>query len=864
MAQPASSQTASAACVSLRTEPSPAVSFANAAARPSPLDRTVVLRGDRGTLLGALEWLERESGVRFTYNPALLPLGRATCLGVGRASVGDVLAALLDGVDVAPIVAGADRIVLAPSRLSATAEALPGLARAAARLERVVVTGTPGGAPERESPHALVVLDRRTLAAQGFRSLSQLLDGAVPGLWAWPQSPGASAVRYGSIRGASSFGVTAPKIYLDGVEVANPLLFSEVDAERLERIEVIRGPQGAALYGADAISGVVNIVTRHEGANGTSPALRVQATAGSSASDFTAGSALVQRHALDAHLGDAARSLTLGVSAVSSGAIAPGARARDLLVTGSGRRVGARGVLTGALRVAASDGVTPLHPTLDSATSAWRGRHPTRPGGPRGPGSAPTAGADTAAQSAREPERTRQYTVGTSYTMQPTERWLHAVVAGVDGYALRGVSSQAMLVQTTTDSALQAARGRADRAMLRASSTARLGAPEVLGLTLTAGAEHASMRTQTNGAAGWLAAAPRAPAPGGGAAPPRSGALASSWWSNSGLLAQGQLALRDQLFVTAGGRVEWLRSPGNLTQVEWLPMLGAAWVVDAGRSTAKLRGAFGRGIRSAPSLARGGAWGAAGATALASLADLSPEVQSGVEAGVDLVADVATSARVAVHVTGFRQRVTGLVQAVAVVSDSADAAPGWSGPGGAGIAYQLQNVGAIRNTGWELNASAAHGALSMTGTFSLVSSRVTRLAGGYRGDLRAGDRMLGVPARTLGARATWTTARGSVGVGVSRASDWVNYDRLALADSVAAAFQSRGHGGERLVGQSLRSFWRHYDGLAHVDAQATIPIRRATSLLLRGDNLLNGQVGEPDNVTVLAGRTVTAGVRLVF
>ena len=34
-------------------------------------------------------------------------------------------------------------------------------------------------------------------------------------------------------------------------------------------MEVIRGPQGAALYGSDAISGVVNIVTRHEGADGT-------------------------------------------------------------------------------------------------------------------------------------------------------------------------------------------------------------------------------------------------------------------------------------------------------------------------------------------------------------------------------------------------------------------------------------------------------------------------------------------------------------------------------------------------------------------------------------------------------------------
>ena len=56
------------------------------------------------------------------------------------------------------------------------------------------------------------------------------------------------------------------KVYIDGIEVANPLLLTQITPELIERVEVIRGPQGAALYGSDAISGVVNIVSRHEGA----------------------------------------------------------------------------------------------------------------------------------------------------------------------------------------------------------------------------------------------------------------------------------------------------------------------------------------------------------------------------------------------------------------------------------------------------------------------------------------------------------------------------------------------------------------------------------------------------------------------
>ncbi|MGJ8868590.1 TonB-dependent receptor plug domain-containing protein, partial [Salmonella enterica] len=82
------------------------------------------------------------------------------------------------------------------------------------------------------------------------------------GVWTWTATAGSVTARYGSIRGASSFGVSAPKIYLDGIEVANPLLVTQLDPNRVARVEVIRGPQGAALYGADAISGVVNILTR--------------------------------------------------------------------------------------------------------------------------------------------------------------------------------------------------------------------------------------------------------------------------------------------------------------------------------------------------------------------------------------------------------------------------------------------------------------------------------------------------------------------------------------------------------------------------------------------------------------------------
>jgi outer membrane receptor protein involved in Fe transport len=90
------------------------------------------------------------------------------------------------------------------------------------------------------------VVDGRELERQDARTLSSVLNGSVAGVWVWEQAPTSLLARYASIRGASSFGISYPKVYVDGIEVANSLLVTELDVESVERVEVIRGPQGAA------------------------------------------------------------------------------------------------------------------------------------------------------------------------------------------------------------------------------------------------------------------------------------------------------------------------------------------------------------------------------------------------------------------------------------------------------------------------------------------------------------------------------------------------------------------------------------------------------------------------------------------
>jgi iron complex outermembrane receptor protein len=95
---------------------------------------------------------------------------------------------------------------------------------------------------------------------------------------------------------------------------------------------------------------------------------------------------------------------------------------------------------------------------------------------------------------------------------------------------------------------------------------------------------------------------------------------------------------------------------------------------------------------------------------------------------------------------------------------------------------------------------------------------------------------------------------------VSRAADWVNYDRLALAEAMAGAPLPQ----QEPVGARLRSFWREYDGVTRLRASLSREVARGLALVVTGENLLGEQRGEPDDITVLPGRTVTAGIRARF
>jgi len=836
---------------------------------PAPLDREVTLVGDKLTLRDGLTQLAAAARVRLSYVAELLPLDRQVCLAYRSVAAGEVLSDLLRGTELEPVVAGDDQVVLAPARHAASTDPPTdeGNARRASVLDRVVVVGTASDNAQRSVPISLDVVTRDKLAHEDNGSLAHLLDSNVPGVWMWQQSPTTLMARYGSIRGASSFGLSYPKVYIDGIEVANPLIVQQFDPSTIERVEVIRGPQGSALYGADANSGVINIITRHDGVAADGQRLQLASTAGVTGSQFASQGVLTQQHSLAFRTGTAERSAGLGLSMNTLGAYVPGAFARTIAANGDVRVVGAQTVFSGIARLFTERAGSPANPLLSGLTAGTEpgpmaqrsGSSPGGPGGSQWGNDRQMAPMQTYGPSfpgdSGKTQSVSQYTVGGNLVWSPNERWTHTVVLGVDGYRLANPALDDGPIPSATDSALAASRGGGDRITARLTSAARFGSADKTAAVLTLTAERAAVREETAVLSVSGQGGDYVPGPGEST----GGAVAQlvGWRGNSGLVAQANTSMQNHVFLTAGLRLQRDDALLGSTRVSSLPMLGGAVVGDRGDVTLKLRAAYGKGERPVQGAIRELGWSGRRTTLVAY--DVTPEQQAGIEAGADLF----VGQTLGFHVTRFDQKATGLIQSVPISVPDGAASRGArfdDANGQAYVAYELQNVGEIANRGWEIASNLDLGRLSLGSSLSLVDSRVQRVARGYTGDLQPGDRMLEVPARTASVSGSWQGKGWFSSLTLARASDWTGYDRVA----VAQALTSGGLAPSDLVGDQLRRYWRDYAGVTRLRASFSRDLFRGLSFTLTGDNLLGQQRGEPDNATIVPGRTVTAGLKAKF
>src|SRR5213593_1791472 len=131
--------------------------------------------------------------------------------------------------------------------------------RDTARAAPIVVTATRVPLSQSALPVAVTVITGEELEARGITTVSDALADVTSAYVAQSGSQGGVSGLH--LRGGESKYV---KVLIDGVPANEPggaYDFGSLTTDNVDRIEIVRGP-ASVIYGADAVTGVVHIITR--------------------------------------------------------------------------------------------------------------------------------------------------------------------------------------------------------------------------------------------------------------------------------------------------------------------------------------------------------------------------------------------------------------------------------------------------------------------------------------------------------------------------------------------------------------------------------------------------------------------------
>lgn len=674
-------------------------------------------------------------------------------------------------------------------------------------LDAVVVTGSPVAARVREMPVSVAVIDAAEIEAMQIQRVDQLFNGRIPGAVAWDLgvNPGQSLI---SVRGRTSFGSDFIKTYIDGVEVANPRFLAQIDPQSIERIEVIRGPQASTLYGSDAIGGVLQIFTK-KGQESERPQVRMSTSLRTIETGYGGESSrLVNGHNLSGEVSGGGEGYSYNVGANRRGV---DGHIEDWSETLTSAYLGTR----------LTHGMFSLSATAQYAFRPHRFRE-----------SVPSLAEfvpSFAAQSFTD-RFERQTGVGLALGFLPTDTWSHNVTIGRhqfhNGYNIEPRFS------SPGDTLYVIADFNYSRLSLRynTSLTHQLGSD--VSATVTGGVDHwqYNFRDYFTNAAG---------TPSGMITPAPSGFTRVTWddWNNTGYYGHLRVGFWDQLFLTGGIRAEDHDNFGEDRGLVWSPQVGATYLHPVTNDLDfRIRGAWGEAIRPPSPTAREGFQ--SGSIERLPNPDIGPETQSGWEAGVDLVFEGGSK----LTATYYDQEVDGLIQTVGLT------------PGQIFAREQAQNVGQIRNFGWEFEGSTELAGVQLQGTYSIMRSTVGRLSPSYTGDLREGDDNIGVPRNMFAMSLGYDLLRGNARFEISRKGAWTEVDWITLYRD-AFGFSGDPHRGTN------RDYWMDFGPATRLHLRLSQDVSESLGVDLSIENLTDVRQAEPNNFNTPQGRAVILGLR---
>lgn len=687
------------------------------------------------------------------------------------------------------------------------------LVKSPQQLEQLVVAGTIVPTEVKALPTPVSVVSEEVIAAQRPPNVQELFRKAVPGAVGWSYSSAPYQTEL-SVRGASSLttSTSSMKIFVDGVDVA-AAIYSQMDPESIERIEVIRGPQAAAIYGSEAIGGVIQVFTKRGRSQSGRPQLNAEAAMGLVQTPY-AGSkaALRQEYKASVRGGgpDIGYHLGGGYSYLD-----------DWLPNGEVSRQSNPSVYGGVTYAKGGIGVDLSGRHLRTIAAANLANPELL-----------ESGFVPYSQPSYQPVEYQNQTVGARFSVAPKAWWNSALLLGLDRYSY-DLAQERPRRTTEADTLLLVANEAATKTSIALHTSLQGTLTANLSGSVTAGVDHWTRPLsswyafEATGTTGTIETGP-------------TGVISATRTvtSNTGYFTQAQIGVRDALFLTAGLRAEHNTEFGDSLGVPLLPRFGLSYVRPVRDATIKLRGSWGRAIRP-PSPGRKSGF-VSGTSIQLPNPRLGPERQQGWDAGVDATVGAAAS----VSVTYYDQMAENLVDAVII-----SLTPVYT--------QQFQNVGSVKNTGLEVEGRFSSGILSFQGQYGYTRSRIEHLSPTYAGDQRIGDTPLLRPRHTAGLSITVGEpfANTSFSAGIVYVGSRTNYDYLALY---------RCFGGTGSCRTTFRDYLMEYPDFVKMNLSL---FRRLTSNLsgvLVVDNLANAQPDEVSNDLPRRGRSIMAGFRAEY
>lgn len=443
-----------------------------------------------------------------------------------------------------------------------------GLERSAQQLNEVVTTGTVVPTEVKALPTPVSVISDSIIALQHPHTFQELFRQVVPTAvsWDYPNHPEQTSM---SVRGTSSLTglVGQMKVFVDGIEATSTTV-APVDPNSIERVEVIRGPEAAAIYGSDAIGGVIQIFTKRGDPTMTRPQVDAQAAFGIIQTPYAGYNGVLRQVYTGAVRGGGPDvSYNFGAGYSHTGDYLPnGEISRQSNPSVYGGVHVARGILTADVsgRYYVQNAPNTLSPYLAQT------------------------GYPYFSKPFYDPTQSSNQTFGARLSVAPTSWWRHTVTVGVDRLTFDAAQTQPRLT-TPGDTLLSASTSSDTKASIGYNTSVEGPLGAGVSGSLMVGFDHYSLASTD-----WFASGALTTTGSIQTDPAQPIGADRSTTNNTGYFAQAQFGFHDALFVTGGLRAEQNSNFGDSLSTPVSPRVGVSYVQSLGEATLKLRSSWGR------------------------------------------------------------------------------------------------------------------------------------------------------------------------------------------------------------------------------------------------------------------------------